>query len=746
MPTSFQKLMILSLLVLAGCAESEDDAFVSEKALESNAEARPETLGGTPEVRKKRAPLEWAKSKKYQSSGPFKVFMAELPVNVYDPKNKLARGWGQDGKAKRMTKRIPPEEAQRLRDEAMKMTPSPKLQAAQSSVLSGKSPAAGIGFDSLDITDCCGGGANVPPDPELAVGPNHIIAVVNVALEIYDKTGSLLAGPITFSSFFGTSTDCDGVAVFDPNVLYDEEAGRWILGGDCDGTHYSVAASATSDPLGDWNIYSFATDFAGAFFDYPHAGVGVDAIFMGSNQFGGTLSGGFEGRVFAMDKAALYSGSSPMAVVSHSTGFDGGTPQPMNLHGFNVGTWPDSGPHYIMTEVFDGITHTVWSWADPFGTDTFTNEGDLNLNTATGVTAGFPVDVPQSGGSNIQGNDWRGLDTEYRNGYIWMTNTIACNPGSGTVNCLRWAKIDPSVPSVMDSGVYASNGEYRIFPDLAVNQCGDMAIGYTKSSSSIFPGIWVTGRENTDAAGTLQAETQLKSGEIAYSAFDSVPRRWGDYTGMTIDPNGKTFWYLGEYSKDTENASGRWGTYIGSYSFPSCIGDDDDDFLLSLIPAIAAAANGLHQQVVNPEWQVANFVCCTTSKAKFSLIQAGTTRSSTAQSCESPGTASKVATSTPGTKAFSAKWNASGCSTTLNDAFNFPLSEGTRYLFELVWENSDFAIYVSAQSIANNNEQLETLDSAALGEMKFEKSFKLSRSNENTGEGVVQSVGKLDLK
>ena len=149
--------------------------------------------------------------------------------------------------------------------------------------------------------------------------------------------------------------------------------------------------------------------------------------------------------------------------------------------------------------------------------------------------------------------------------------TIGCNPGSGTVNCVRWAQINPATATVLDAGVYSSNGEYRQFPDLAVNHCDDMAIGYTKSSSSIFPSIFVTGRENTDPAGTLQAEVQLKAGEISYTSFEtSAPRRWGDYTEMTIDPDGLTFWYLGEYSKDTGTTQGRWGTYIGSYSFSSC--------------------------------------------------------------------------------------------------------------------------------------------------------------------------------
>jgi hypothetical protein len=131
-------------------------------------------------------------------------------------------------------------------------------------------------------------------------------------------------------------------------------------------------------------------------------------------------------------------------------------------------------------------------------------------------------------------------------------------------------KVNPATATIADAGVYSSNGQHRFFGDLAVNACGDMALGYSKSSTSMWPGIWYTGRKATDAAGTLQAEAELKAGDIAYTAFDSVPRRWGDYTEMTIDPAGTTFWYLGEYSKITNNNNGRWGTWIGSFSYADC--------------------------------------------------------------------------------------------------------------------------------------------------------------------------------
>lgn len=500
----------------------------------------------------------------YSANGPYPINLASVPARVYDANNQRDNNRGGG----RIESQISDEIADLLRTEAMLMPEQAGLVQLQSQGLAQLGPVSGVGFESLDYTDCCGGGGNVPPDSELAVGPNHIIAVVNVAFEVYDKSGNVLSGPTTFSSFFAGTPGCSNTGVFDPNVIYDEKEDRFILGIDGNGTDYCVAATAGSNPLGSWNRYGFVADINGNFFDYPHAGVGREAIYMGANMFG--VSSFAEGRVWAMDKAALYAGT-PMAVVTHSTGQDG-TLQPMNLHGFAQGTWPSSGPHYILSDgPFDGNNYGVWSWSDPFGANVLTKEGTVNLATATGYSAGFPVDAPQLGSNrDLQGNDWRVQDAEYRNGNIWMSHTLACNPGGGTVNCIRWAQIDPTGPSVVDAGVLGTSGEYRTFPDLAVNDCDDMAIGYTKTSASTYASVYVSGRESGDASGTLQTESLVKAGEVPYTSFESSGAyRWGDYSGMTIDPDGQTFWYLGEYSKET-GAQTKWGDYVGSFSFPAC--------------------------------------------------------------------------------------------------------------------------------------------------------------------------------
>ncbi len=502
---------------------------------------------------------------------PVVIRAADIPANVYDTNNQYARWLRGEIDLDEWEYRRSRAEVAALQAEAQRLAPSAAVQRATSDP-GLAAPTPGVSFDSLDVTECCGGGASVPPDPHLAAGPNHLIAAVNVAFEVYDKSGTSLLGPTTFVSFFAPLAPCIAGpnGAFDPTVVYDEEADRWLIGVDGNGTHFCVAASTGSNPTGTWNLYMVpAQPIGGEFHDYPHMGVGDDYIVVGANQFGGAIPDSFEGRVWALDKAVMYAGGA-LSPVTASLGLDGGTPQPLHLHGTAQGSWPGLGSeHYVATDYYDGCRTDIWRWNVPAAP---TVVATLNLCTATSVSGGMPVNFPQMGGSAMQANDWRMRGFEYRNGSGWIADSISCNPGSGTVDCVRWTEVDLTgpTPALVQAGVYASNGSYRTFPDLAVNACGDMAIGYTRSSTSEYPGIWVTGRLNTDPAGTLGAEVLQKAGEVAYTAFDPVPRRWGDYTSMAIDPDGLTFWYLGQYSKNLVGTT-RWGTHVGAYSYASCV-------------------------------------------------------------------------------------------------------------------------------------------------------------------------------
>jgi hypothetical protein len=104
----------------------------------------------------------------------------------------------------------------------------------------------------------------------------------------------------------------------------------------------------------------------------------------------------------------------------------------------------------------------------------------------------------------------------------------------------------------------------------ALDQSGDIAIGYSASSSSVFPSLRYAGRLPADPAGTLaQGEATLFAGLGSQSGTSN---RWGDYSDLTVDPvDGCTFWYTNEYYPSGVSQF-NWRTRIGSFKFPSCGG------------------------------------------------------------------------------------------------------------------------------------------------------------------------------
>ena len=92
-----------------------------------------------------------------------------------------------------------------------------------------------------------------------------------------------------------------------------------------------------------------------------------------------------------------------------------------------------------------------------------------------------------------------------------------------------------------------------------------MILGYSISSSTMFPGIRYSGRLATDPVNTLpQGEGVFVNGTGAQTGS----ARWGDYTSMNIDPaDDCTFWYVNQYYAVT---GATWRTRIGHVRWPSC--------------------------------------------------------------------------------------------------------------------------------------------------------------------------------
>jgi hypothetical protein len=100
---------------------------------------------------------------------------------------------------------------------------------------------------------------------------------------------------------------------------------------------------------------------------------------------------------------------------------------------------------------------------------------------------------------------------------------------------------------------------------IAMDKMGDIAIGYSVSSASVYPGIRYAGRVSSDPLNELGAEATVYSG----SGSQSSGARWGDYTSMSVDPaDDCTMWYTGEYMGGS--GAREWATRLFSFRFSAC--------------------------------------------------------------------------------------------------------------------------------------------------------------------------------
>jgi hypothetical protein len=102
---------------------------------------------------------------------------------------------------------------------------------------------------------------------------------------------------------------------------------------------------------------------------------------------------------------------------------------------------------------------------------------------------------------------------------------------------------------------------------IAMDTAGTIALGYSIAGSNLYPGIRYTGRLKTDPLGQMGvAERGIINGGGAQTGTWDGRSRWGDYSGMCVDPaNPTTFWYTQEYYATTSD--GNWSTRVGSFTF-----------------------------------------------------------------------------------------------------------------------------------------------------------------------------------
>jgi hypothetical protein len=433
---------------------------------------------------------------------------------------------------------------------------------------------------------------SAPPDTNGAVGPNHFVEVVNTDLAVFSKSGTPLFGPVPINTVWSgfTGSNCAIENDGDPIVSYDRIADRWIVSQfQVTRTPFQqcVAVSTTPDPTGTYFRYAFS--YADGFPDYPKMGVWPDAYYVTYNVFNNAGTAFLYAKSCAFDRANMLTGAAATQVCFNTTNFGGLLPAD-----FDGRTLPAAGaPNPIVALGATSTSLALWKFHTDFVTPanaTFTGPTTLTVPAYTEACGLSGTCIPQSGGGSLDSlSDRLMYRAAYRNFGDHESIVVNHSVTVGSSVGLRWYELRgvTATPSVFQSGTFAPDANFRWMGSAAMDQSGNMAIGYSVSSSAIKPQIRVTGRLAGDAAGTLtQGETTVIAGA---GAQGSTLSRWGDYSSMSVDPvDDCTFYYSTEYIP--ANGTFNWRTRIASFRLGSC--GATPDFSLSASPAAVSVAAG----------------------------------------------------------------------------------------------------------------------------------------------------------
>jgi len=408
--------------------------------------------------------------------------------------------------------------------------------------------------------------SNIPPDPIVAAGPNHLMALVNRFFAIFTKDGSNLQqinGPNWYNNV------APGNNAFDPKVVYDHFDDRWVmvwLAVNRDTlnptSHILISVSDDSDPNGTWCNFATRGDLngsspAGFWSDYQGLGFDEDAVYVVPNQFP-YETGAVHVKVRILPKSDLYDTSCP--AVTYTDFWELRDPDNPSVNVFTVRpavTFGSPGVEYLINDsrFSTGTTMTLWSLTNPLNPTPTLTAASVPVTTRLS-----PPNADQLGGSSIliEVGGPRVRNLVYRDGSVWTAHSVA--DATGQYARARYVRIDVTGPTVLEDVSFGSSGCWLYYPAITADANGNMKMVYNQSCLDTYIDIRYTGRRPSDSE--LRPSSLLKAGEANYvKDFGSGRNRWGDYSGVAIDPSNPTrTWMYAEYAASPANT---WSTWFG---------------------------------------------------------------------------------------------------------------------------------------------------------------------------------------
>jgi len=411
-------------------------------------------------------------------------------------------------------------------------------------------------------------------DNNIAVGPDHVVQMINSALyssyiRVWNKAGDLLINKAEMYSLTGEPD------FGDPNIIYDEKADRYVItflyGNEA---RLIILASVTPDPTGAWHYYDFET--SGGFPDYEKLAVWGDSYIITTAQA--------NPNVYALNRPDILNGIGASPVLRFPV------PKLKNIGWQAVSPVMETGSMAlpegepaVVWRVVDNWWHPPYSAIDKLELFSISIDWDDPFAASMSGPASIPISAYNSNLCGVNANTC--LEQPGTTVRLWpLSNFITdkskylhfgdhqsivgvhvCRATAEGTAGQRWyelRKYPGGSWTLYQEGTYSPTADHRFIGSISINDAGAIALGYNITSSSVYPGMRMTGRGTCDPLNTLPApETIGMAGTAANKDLD-----YGDYNSLVTDPVDGSFWFTAQY-----NISDKWSTRVVHFTVDGCM-------------------------------------------------------------------------------------------------------------------------------------------------------------------------------
>jgi len=405
-----------------------------------------------------------------------------------------------------------------------------------------------------------------PSDAHIAVGPINLVVVINSRMAVYNKQnpGTLLY-ETSLNDWYQDLLSADTLIV-DPRAIYDHVNERFIvvataLNMTTQEAWWTIAASQSASAIGTWRLHISDSTLDGStdtenFADFPGVGTNGSHLYLTGNMadFAGMSFQYAKIRIFELNE--IYDGNITKYVdilnLLNDDGSNASAIQPAHRY-----TADDI--MYLLNAGSSGNL-TLWTVSTPFS--------DTAAITATNVSVpGFdnPPDAEQPDtDTRIETNDTRLLQALMRDDGIWTAQTVAMDWGTGDRAAIQLYEIKADGTGLLNQVTFGNSTYYFYYPSLAIDGFGNMLIHFSLSSPTLYASIGYTGRRFNDPPNTVESTVRIAKTGVESFIIAGGQQRWGDYSGVAIDPaNDQVFWMHNQYA-ETGN---EWNTWIAAATY-----------------------------------------------------------------------------------------------------------------------------------------------------------------------------------